>query len=411
LYRINHLNALKNLVVVVFFIFFVSPLRAQTGTPCAGMQFPYAYVTPSCNLTYHCAENPNGQNGPDSVVRWANGSTIHYATDYPSQGACVNSQALDQCIDNAFCDWTRLCGSDGDIYFERDPFSLTQGDLVPITVKSVNDSFTYSTHEFGDDKQTIGSVVAVTHIDKQCNGKIYAENPGLRGSLPLEYFTFIDVNATPTAKAQFTDVYPCPNSDCPGNGRVDLCKAVTHEIGHLLGLQHVSPSYVEQEEGVPVCSNTDTVGMWNALMDTVMNQPCDGSPPNFSVYDQCMYEKLYCYGHVGITSKGGAQPLDASCSNSSVNEGTPDPTFDPALVVFPNPTTGILTVQYSTNMPGLVSIRIFNTLGEQMMIASYQENPGHDSHTVNLSKLPAGQYIVRISSVDMRDSRLIAITN
>jgi hypothetical protein len=272
-----------------------------------------------------------------------------------------------------------------------------------------------ATHEFGDTRIVRAGTVARTHVEPDCGGSITPRSPANHSS--LQYATFIDINGLYDYTSAHVDVCPCSSKNsCPYNGKVDLCKALTHEIGHLFGIQHTLPSPDEQNQTPPLldCTTGNPDPKPDPKHDLMYyslgNQPCDGTPVTLSQNDQCEYMKLYCYADAGIARSKRFRPLDASCSQSGVDEGTLVPTFDPSLVAYPNPTTGQLTVQYTSNLTGTVSLRIFSIIGEQVLLANYRVSPGTQSYTLDLSKLPSGHYIVRIAGVDLRGSKMVELT-
>jgi hypothetical protein len=64
----------------------------------------------------------------------------------------------------------------------------------------------------------------------------------------------------------------------------------------------------------------------------------------------------------------------------------------------PNPTTGLLTVSFSTEDAGDLSFALFNTLGQQLFLEQMGEQSGFVQKNFDLSRFPAGTYVLKIQS-------------
>jgi hypothetical protein len=66
------------------------------------------------------------------------------------------------------------------------------------------------------------------------------------------------------------------------------------------------------------------------------------------------------------------------------------------FAVFPNPSTGIFDVTFSSDYNATLTYKVFNILGQELMTGSYQSQYGINSFKINLSDLVNGIYILNI---------------
>jgi hypothetical protein len=83
----------------------------------------------------------------------------------------------------------------------------------------------------------------------------------------------------------------------------------------------------------------------------------------------------------------------------------------PDLSVFPNPASDMLTVEYSTNRSEVAVVEIFDVLGHQLLTTSFQQQAGRNSHSLDLSSLPDGHYVVRVEGANLLSSKPLLLTH
>lgn len=66
------------------------------------------------------------------------------------------------------------------------------------------------------------------------------------------------------------------------------------------------------------------------------------------------------------------------------------------LELFPNPTVKFVSISFSNSYKGLVEIRLFNILGKQVFFSNLSKTGFDFSHTISLSSLSSGFYMVEI---------------
>lgn len=95
-----------------------------------------------------------------------------------------------------------------------------------------------------------------------------------------------------------------------------------------------------------------------------------------------------------ISNAGGANALVVNnCSAAGITELTID-----AGSVFPNPTTGMATINVSVPNSATAEVTIYAISGEQLAATSHTLQGGSNTVTIDLGGLEAGTYFVRIGS-------------
>ena len=185
------------------------------------------------------------------------------------------------------------------------------------------------------------------------------------------------------------------NSSCFGissNPRYGLGRVCVHEVGHYLGLIHPWGDVYD-------CSVDDSVP------DTPMqigpyyecpSYPTSGCSPsemfmNYMDYanDQC--ELLFTKGQISRM----LATLHTSRS-SLINNGTACQKIlngvDEELNIYPNPSSGLLNIEFKNKGSEILNIKIYNALGQLVYTQSELVNT---TTVINLSHLPKGLYYLK----------------
>lgn len=91
------------------------------------------------------------------------------------------------------------------------------------------------------------------------------------------------------------------------------------------------------------------------------------------------------------------------------NVGVEENLADQTLRVFPNPTEGILNVQYEAPASGSALLEVFNVLGERVFQTSRAMGSGTLREVIDLSALGNGIYFVNITADGVRASRKVTL--
>lgn len=83
-------------------------------------------------------------------------------------------------------------------------------------------------------------------------------------------------------------------------------------------------------------------------------------------------------------------------------------TEERSIVVFPNPSAGILHVTV-TGYDGAASLRVLNVIGNEVYRETLGANEPRISRTIDLSSLTAGLYYVKIESGQHAEMRKVVI--
>jgi hypothetical protein len=99
-------------------------------------------------------------------------------------------------------------------------------------------------------------------------------------------------------------------------------------------------------------------------------------------------------GHVNIV-EGGLDKFEVLEGNALSVQNVQDDLSN--VLLFPNPTKGVVNVKYNSSASGKISIRVFNLLGEEIE-TDKREIPSENLVSLNVSGLNAGFYFVRLQT-------------
>jgi hypothetical protein len=77
--------------------------------------------------------------------------------------------------------------------------------------------------------------------------------------------------------------------------------------------------------------------------------------------------------------------------------------------VFPNPTEGVLNVQFEAPQGGKAQIEVFNVLGDRVFEATRATAAGTQREVIDLSTFNSGIYFVNITADGVRASRKVTL--
>lgn len=184
----------------------------------------------------------------------------------------------------------------------------------------------------------------------------------------------------------------------------DKGRTATHEIGHWLNLVHTwgdadcgddhvddTPPQQAADYGCPTgtiitCNNAPVGNMYSNYMDFTN--------------DACM--NLFTYGQqsrmLALFQPGGERYALLS-SNVLTATALPSPVPSPVeitesnMYVFPNPASGIVTIQLSNNINIGSSLEIYNQVGQKVVATSVNQ----PQFQLNISSLSKGVYYIQVN--------------
>ena len=130
------------------------------------------------------------------------------------------------------------------------------------------------------------------------------------------------------------------------------------------------------------------------------------APGNYNTWVQDL-ENLTVVAFVQNTSTKDV--LQANFQPVVLNVGVNENSLDQRLLVFPNPSEGILNVQYEAPTMGVAQIEVINVLGERVFETTRSMGAGTQRETLDMSSLSGGIYFVNITADGVRASRKVTL--
>lgn len=122
-----------------------------------------------------------------------------------------------------------------------------------------------------------------------------------------------------------------------------------------------------------------------------------GTSVKTGAYLRAYISNDFCVNPTPLTSAGEAEPAMLNESNSDIPE-------DNLFTVFPNPTNGLLNIRVQDSPDATIFVEIFGMLGEKLAATQFS---GHNQHTIDISNLSGGIYIVRAICKDRHSTMRI----
>lgn len=209
--------------------------------------------------------------------------------------------------------------------------------------------------------------------------------------------------------------YTAFGSEGTASAPSDLGRTATHEIGHWLNLSHIWGDQFCGDDFVPDTEPAEDANYGCFTFPHNALNTC-GSGPNGEMYmnymdyvdDNCM--NMFTFGQksrmrAALNTDRSAMLTSTGCSGTA---GVKDVHGNATITVFPNPSTGILTLNAKNLSPKQASVAVLNTLGVEVL---RHEAVKSFPHELDLSALPADLYFVKVSSGNSVLTQKVIITH
>lgn len=202
-------------------------------------------------------------------------------------------------------------------------------------------------------------------------------------------------------------------------GQFDIAnrgRTATHEVGHYLGLRHIwgdGPLSIlfpdcSADDGIEDTPNSGNNSQ-AAGCDTSKNTCTDTSGTelpdmfeNYMDYSREECQNLFTQGQVDIMRAMLATSRVELPDIVVVNDSTPPVGItqlsanEERINVYPNPSDGIINVEFDTPLENVSKLTIHNVYGKSVKGLKFDEI-GYDHLTINLKELSSGIYFIKVN--------------
>lgn len=357
---------------------------------------------------------PNGQGqSVASNYNFGGFPTLFLHCPGSSSGVEINRTSTWQ---NFFASWRNGCGT---------PFNNGTNDA---TLLKLDNSTLCPGERPSVELYNMGSAALTSARIEMRQGTTLLQTVNWTGNLPrwqsvmVEFNTVDVVSGTP-----YTATVSLPNNvaDDHGPGNVEV---YTYTIAPTTALATVNlefrtDNYAEETSWRLYDSNNNIVGQNAALANATTYNTWWTLNPNecyrFEVYDSfgdgicCSYGTgFYRIKSNGVVVTEGGQfgGVDKAPFKTGMAVGIEENTLDSGLSLFPNPSTGLVNVQFDLPAASTVQFVLTNMLGERVMEHAQGFGPGSQQTTLDLGELANGAYFLAIQAEGMVATRKVTLT-
>ncbi|HTF03981.1 MAG TPA: M43 family zinc metalloprotease [Bacteroidia bacterium] len=194
-------------------------------------------------------------------------------------------------------------------------------------------------------------------------------------------------------------------------------RTATHEVGHWLGLRHIwadDGGGCTQDDNVSDTPKQASENYGCFAVGSVQTDGCSSSAPgimwsNYMDYtdDACMY--FFTSGQktrMWAVLNGSRLPLQTS--TGCVIAGVQDLSLSHVFTLYPNPTDGMVTLDFGGAAPSDYDVTVFNTLGEKVKQV-HLDMLSEQTFQLDLRDQSAGLYFVEVRNQSDKITRRVLI--
>jgi hypothetical protein len=194
-------------------------------------------------------------------------------------------------------------------------------------------------------------------------------------------------------------------------------RTATHEIGHWLGMRHIWGDDGSSCSGSDFCNDTpnqagENYGCFTA--GSVQTDGCTGTSPgvmwsNYMDYtdDACMYF-FTANQKTRMWAVLNGSRLALQTSTGCVISGVQDLSLSHAFTLYPNPTEGMVTLDFGAAGPSDYDVTVFNTLGEKVKQV-HLDMLSEQTFQLDLRDQSAGLYFIEVRNQSEKITRRVMI--
>jgi len=105
-------------------------------------------------------------------------------------------------------------------------------------------------------------------------------------------------------------------------------------------------------------------------------------------------------GGSNYLTQGFQQPWDFSVSVPEIHDN------GLAFDLYPNPSSGMITLSMNTDQASKVTLQVFDVLGKSVYFEALNHSSGYASHDVNLKALAEGVYLLEVTNTELSSGKV-----
>lgn len=272
--------------------------------------------------------------------------------------------------------------------------------------------------------QNMGTTPLTTATIEARQGSTVIGSTTWSGNLNTYDVVNVDVtNFTPSASTQVTLAITSTDGNMNNNNTTTVVQAstlvatstqVTMEVktdnyGSETTWKLFNPNGSVFAQGGPYGNNQTTTYNWNLSdLSCYRLEFYDAYGDGFCCSYGNGYYKVMVNGAT-VLQGGSFGSMDKKFFRTDNAAGIADNQLDRSLSVYPNPSTGRVTVEYTLEQGAAVNVTVTDLVGKTVMQQSLRTASGVQTETIDLGNLSNGMYLLKLDAGDRQATRTITL--